>query len=103
MTQGNHSSHSKGFANALDYGVPLGTPIYSTVNGRVATIQDLGNRSYGRWLELDGVNRDVRYAHLSRFAPGLRPGARVRRGQLIGYSGSTGRSTGPHLHYEWTR
>lgn len=101
VSQGDHPGHSKGLDHARDYAVAYGTPVYATVNGRVGQVQDLGRRSYGKWVGLQGVHRDARYAHLSRFAPGLSIGDRVRRGQLIGWSGSSGRSTGPHLHYEW--
>ena len=56
---------------------------------------------YGRYIQLKHVNSyATAYAHLSRFARGIRSGARVRQGQIIGYVGTTGRSTGPHLHYE---
>ena len=57
--------------------------------------------SYGKYVRIaHGNSYDTAYAHLSRLAPGLREGARVRQGQVIGYVGTTGRSTGPHLHYE---
>ena len=56
---------------------------------------------YGRYLLIrhDGRHQTL-YAHLHRFAPGLAPGSRVRRGQIIAAVGSSGRSTGPHLHFE---
>jgi murein DD-endopeptidase MepM/ murein hydrolase activator NlpD len=57
--------------------------------------------SYGRYIRVrHNSTYDTAYAHMSRIARGIRPGARVEQGQVIGYVGSTGRSTGPHLHYE---
>jgi murein DD-endopeptidase MepM/ murein hydrolase activator NlpD len=59
------------------------------------------NGGYGNYIRIehaDGIA--TAYGHLSRFAPGLKPGAKVSRGELVGFSGNTGRSTGPHLHFE---
>ena len=57
--------------------------------------------NYGRYILIRHTGRySTAYAHMTRFADGITPGARVRQGQVIGYVGSTGRSTGPHLHYE---
>jgi murein DD-endopeptidase MepM/ murein hydrolase activator NlpD len=84
----------------VDFPTSVGTPVYATGAG---TVSFAGDRAgYGRVLEVDHslVGRRTRYAHLSRFAEGIRPGQRVHRGQLIGYSGNTGLSTAPHLHYE---
>jgi murein DD-endopeptidase MepM/ murein hydrolase activator NlpD len=59
------------------------------------------NGGYGNWVLIQHDPKiSTGYAHLARFAPGIRPGARVRQGQVIGFVGSTGLSTGPHLHYE---
>jgi murein DD-endopeptidase MepM/ murein hydrolase activator NlpD len=59
------------------------------------------NGAYGNYIRVrHGSKFETAYAHLSRFKPGIRIGARVRQGAIIGYVGSTGRSTGPHLHYE---
>jgi len=59
---------------------------------------------HGLFVKIDhGSNVGTGYAHLSRFAPGIAPGAAVRQGQLIGFVGVTGLSTGPHLHYEFYR
>ena len=56
---------------------------------------------YGNWLQIrHSGGWDTGYAHLSRYAKGVRPGVKVRQGQVVGYVGSTGMSTGPHLHYE---
>ncbi|MGP1354384.1 MAG: M23 family metallopeptidase [Parasphingopyxis sp.] len=83
--------------NGLDMAGPVGTPIYATADGIVGRAQWLG--SYGKYVEINhGGEIQTRYAHLSRIL--VEPGARVTRGQLIGRMGSTGRSTGSHLHYE---
>ncbi len=84
----------------VDFSVPTGTPVYATGDG---VVQQAGSSSgYGLNVRIRHPKADRRtlYAHLSRFAEGVRPGARVERGQLIGYSGNTGLSTAPHLHYE---
>ena len=74
-----------------------GTPIYATADGTVAHAERMGG--YGNMVELDhGKGIATRYGHMSRLL--VEPGSRVTRGQLIGLMGSTGRSTGPHLHYE---
>ncbi|MEO1170240.1 MAG: M23 family metallopeptidase [Pseudomonadota bacterium] len=83
--------------NGLDMAGPVGTPIYATADGIVGRAQWLG--SYGKYVEINhGGEIQTRYAHLSRIL--VESGARVTRGQLIGRMGSTGRSTGSHLHYE---
>jgi murein DD-endopeptidase MepM/ murein hydrolase activator NlpD len=83
----------------VDFAVPVGTPVMAAGNG---TVQFMGRASgYGNFLKIDmGSGMGFGYAHLSRFAPGLRRGARVRQGQIVAYSGNTGLTTGPHLHYE---
>ena len=74
-----------------------GTPIYATANGTIARAERAGG--YGNLIEVDhGKGIATRYGHLSRIL--VASGTRVVRGQMIGYMGSTGRSTGPHLHYE---
>lgn len=88
-----------------DIGVPKGTPVRAAMGGRVVTSQDLpgnqseGYRSYGRYVVIDhGNGRRTLYGHMnSRIA---QAGDTVRAGQLIGMSGNTGNSTGPHLHFE---
>ena len=83
----------------LDFAAPTGTPVYAASDGVVAAARS--ERGYGRTIRLrhpGGI--ETVYAHLSRFANGLRPGERVRQGDVIGHVGSTGMSTGPHLHYE---
>ena len=74
-----------------------GTPIYATADGTIARAERAGG--YGNLIEVDhGKGIATRYGHLSRIL--VASGTRVVRGQMIGYMGSTGRSTGPHLHYE---
>lgn len=83
----------------VDLAAPAGTPIYAVADGVVSFQGD--KSGYGNFLEIDhNPTLQTAYAHLQGFAPGLREGARVRRGQIIGYVGSTGRSTGAHLHFE---
>lgn len=82
----------------IDLAGPVGTPIYATADG---TVTDAGynNGGYGNLIKLDhGRGIETRYGHLSSFT--VRAGERVKRGQMIGRMGSTGRSTGSHLHYE---
>lgn len=81
----------------MDFSAPIGTPVYATADGTVRTASWQG--LYGNLIEIDhGYNYLTRFAHLSRF--NVRPGQTVHRGDLIGYVGNTGKSTGPHLHYE---
>lgn len=83
----------------VDFGAPKGTPILAAGSGVVEKASWFGN--YGRYIRIRHTNRySTAYAHMTRFATGVTAGARVRQGQVIGYVGSTGRSTGPHLHYE---
>jgi len=81
----------------VDIPGPTGTPIYATADGMVAHADRQGG--YGNMVEVNhGKGIATRYGHLSKIL--VSDGARVTRGQLIGLMGSTGRSTGPHLHYE---
>ena len=85
------------FHPGIDIAAPMGTPVHATAAG-VVTGADMG-RGYGRTVELnDGHNIMTVYAHLSTLA--VIPGQQVSRGQIIGYVGESGRSTGPHVHYE---
>ncbi len=62
------------------------------------------NGGYGNYIKIrHNSEYSTAYGHMQKFAKGIRPGVRVKQGQLIGYVGSTGRSTGPHLHYEVVR
>jgi murein DD-endopeptidase MepM/ murein hydrolase activator NlpD len=83
----------------VDFGAPTGTPIRAASSGVV----DLAGRhgAYGNTIVIKhGEKYKTLYAHMSRLAAGVRKGRQVNQGQIIGYVGSTGRSTGPHLHYE---
>lgn len=83
----------------VDFGAPTGTPIYAAGSGVVEDSRF--NGAYGRFILLRHNGRvQTAYAHMSRFAKGIYPGARVNQGDVIGYVGTTGRSTGPHLHFE---
>lgn len=83
----------------VDLAAPTGTPIKAAADGVVTQVGWSGG--YGRMVELDNVGAySTRYGHMSRFVPGLRKGDRVTQGQIIGYVGSTGEASGPHLHFE---
>ena len=83
----------------VDFAAPTGTPIYAGGNG---IIEFAGyNGGYGKFIKIRHNNEyKTAYAHLSKFKKGISKGVRVNQGDIIGYVGSTGRSTGPHLHYE---
>ena len=81
----------------VDLAAPRGTPVYATADGLVSRASRFG--SYGNFIQIEhGADLQTRFAHLSDYA--VHAGERVTKGQLIGYVGTTGRSTGPHLHYE---
>jgi murein DD-endopeptidase MepM/ murein hydrolase activator NlpD len=83
--------------SGVDLAGATGTPVYATADGIVSRADRFG--SYGNYIAIEhGGELQTRYAHLSGFE--VTAGQRVVKGQLIGYIGSTGRSTGPHLHYE---
>lgn len=83
--------------NGVDLAAPTGTPVYATADGTIEMAQWYS--SYGNYVQIaHGGDLETRYAHLSSYT--VNPGETVRQGDLIGYVGSTGRSTGPHLHYE---
>ena len=83
--------------NGIDLAAPTGTPIYATADGLVERANWFS--SYGNYIQIGHGNAiETRYAHLSKII--VADGQQVRKGDLIGYVGSTGRSTGPHLHYE---
>jgi len=87
----------------VDYAAPTGTPVRAVGDGKVVFRGNKGG--YGRFVEIRHVNpsHSTAYAHLSRYAKGLRQGSRVRQGQVIGYVGASGLATGPHLHFEFRR
>ena len=81
----------------LDLAAPSGTPVYAPADGLIARADWFS--SYGNYIQIEhGGELQTRYGHLSGFT--VHAGDRVKKGDLIGYVGSTGRSTGPHLHYE---
>ncbi|PAP76582.1 M23 family metallopeptidase [Rubrivirga marina] len=84
----------------VDFPTPVGTPLYAAGDGRVRFVGTRGG--YGNVIEIEHplAGKITRYAHLSRVASGITEGALVRRGQTVAYSGNTGLSTAPHLHYE---
>jgi murein DD-endopeptidase MepM/ murein hydrolase activator NlpD len=83
----------------VDWSAPRGTPIYAAGNGTIELAER--NGGYGNQIRIQHANGyETAYGHMSAFAKGMKEGLRVRQGQLIGYVGSTGLSTGPHLHYE---
>lgn len=81
----------------IDLAAPTGTPIYATADGVVSRAGAFS--TYGNFVSIEhGGKIQTRYAHMSRIA--VAAGAKIKKGDIIGYVGSTGRSTGPHLHYE---
>jgi murein DD-endopeptidase MepM/ murein hydrolase activator NlpD len=84
--------------HGVDYGAPVGTPVMTTADGVVTEVGR--KRGDGNYVRIHHTMRiDTYYLHLSRFAKGIRRGAKVTQGQVIGYVGSTGLATGPHLDY----
>ena len=83
----------------IDFGAGMGTPVLAAGDGVVVEARRWGG--YGNWLRIRHNGRwDTGYGHLLRYAKGIRPGMHVRQGQLVAYVGSSGMSTGAHLHYE---
>lgn len=91
--------HTRRLHTGVDLAASSGTPIYASGDG---VVELAGWQSgYGNKVELKHVNGyETAYGHMSRIADGMKPGVRVRQGQVIGFVGSTGQSTGPHLHFE---
>lgn len=86
------------FHAGLDFSAPQGTPIYATADGTVATAGNTGN-GYGNYVVINhGYGYETLYGHMVRVK--ARSGQKVKRGEVIGWVGSTGKSTGPHCHYE---
>lgn len=89
----------KRFHKGVDYAAPKGTPVQATEDGIVGMAQWRGN--YGKLITIKHSDYvETYYAHLSGFAPGIRPGVGVKKGDVIGYVGRTGLATGNHLYYE---
>jgi len=83
----------------VDWAAPSGTPIYASGNGTVA--KEGWESGYGKYIRILHTNGyETAYGHMSAFARGIEEGKRVRQGQVIGFVGSTGLSTGSHVHYE---
>jgi murein DD-endopeptidase MepM/ murein hydrolase activator NlpD len=83
----------------MDFAASVGTPIYAAGDGKVEYAGRFS--SYGNYVRISHNSKlKTAYAHMHHIASGIKPGTRVRQGQVIGYVGTTGRSTGPHLHYE---
>ena len=87
------------FHQGVDFSAARGTPIIAAGSGTVTRAE--WNGAYGRYIRIrHNGTYDTAYAHLSRISSDIAPGSRVEQGQIIGYVGNTGKSTGPHLHYE---
>lgn len=83
----------------IDYAAPTGTPIYAAGSGEI--VKHYKSTSYGNYIRIAHDNDfDTVYAHMDAFAEGMEVGSVVKKGQIIGTVGSTGRSSGPHLHHE---
>lgn len=86
------------FHNGIDLAIPSGTPVKAAHDGVVKAVGDNGKYAYGRWVAVEhGNGLTTLYAHFSSMA--VSPGQKIGRGEVVGYSGSTGFSTGPHLHF----
>lgn len=86
------------FHNGIDFRAPISTPIYAAEDGKVFSVGDNGRVQYGKFIVIKHNNNlATLYAHLSRQIIGV--GAFIKKGDIIGYSGNTGYSTGPHLHF----
>ena len=91
--------HTRKLHTGVDLAAPSGTPIYAAGDGVITWAK--WQSGYGNKIEMEHVNGyETGYGHMSRYAEGIKPGVRVHQGQIIGYVGSTGNSTGPHLHFE---
>jgi murein DD-endopeptidase MepM/ murein hydrolase activator NlpD len=92
-------AHIKEFHSGVDWAAPVGTPIFAAGNG---TIEEIGPKGgYGKYIRIDHPDGyETAYGHMTAFARGLEVGSRVRQGQVIGFVGSTGLSTGSHVHFE---
>ncbi|MFZ5808883.1 MAG: M23 family metallopeptidase [Chloroflexota bacterium] len=92
LTQGSHPGHI-----ALDFGAPVGTPVKATMDGKVV-YAGWNNEGYGNLIIVENGPYRTYFAHLSKIP--VKIGDKVSAGMVVGYSGNTGNSTGPHLHYE---
>ncbi len=96
-----HPIHKRAMPHrGIDYAAKRGTPVFASGDGKVTIRRQ--NEASGRYIVIQhGEQYTTKYLHLSAFARGIKPGAKVRQGQTIGYVGSSGWATGPHLHYEF--
>lgn len=93
---------TKKFHSGVDYAAPKGTPVFASGSGVLELVRYVNG--YGNSIKIrHNSEYQTFYAHMNGFASGMKPGVRVKKGQIIGYVGSTGRSTGPHLHFEILR
>jgi murein DD-endopeptidase MepM/ murein hydrolase activator NlpD len=91
--------HISELHSGVDWGAPMGTPIFAAGNGAIEEIGVKGG--YGKYVKLRHANGyETAYGHMTAFAKGLDVGSKVRQGQVIGFVGSTGMSTGSHVHFE---
>ncbi len=85
----------------VDFAAPMGTPIFAAGNGVVVAVKRGFTGGYGNYIKIKHNDTyQTAYAHISKFAKNIQVGKRVQQGEIIAYVGSTGRATGPHLHYE---
>ena len=83
----------------VDFAAPAGTPVFAAGNGKIEFIGE--NGAYGKYIRIKHNNSyKTAYAHLNGYNKGISKNVRVNQGEIIAFVGSTGRSTGPHLHYE---
>jgi murein DD-endopeptidase MepM/ murein hydrolase activator NlpD len=92
--------HRKRMHTGVDYAAPRGTPIKATSDGKIVFIGRKGGYGNAILIKHNGIYSTL-YGHMERFHRGMHRGKRVKQGQIIGYVGSTGLATGPHLHYEF--
>jgi murein DD-endopeptidase MepM/ murein hydrolase activator NlpD len=91
--------HRMELHEGVDLVAPPGTPVHAAGDGIVLGAEPRGG--YGNWIEIEHENGlSTVYGHLVSYAPGIEPGVRVRQGDVIGYVGTTGRTTGSHVHFE---
>jgi murein DD-endopeptidase MepM/ murein hydrolase activator NlpD len=94
--------HTARAHRGIDYAAPVGAPVIAAAGGTVLSVTHDGTN--GRMVRLrHGSGYESRYLHLSAFAAGLRAGERVEQGETVGFVGSSGLATGPHLHYALTK
>lgn len=100
ITQYYGETYTSSFHTGIDYACPLGTPIFASADGVIRFI-GMDKTGYGNCVIIEhDVNHATLYAHLSTLGTIYFPGTKVKQGEVIGWSGSTGNSTGPHLHFE---